>query len=433
MRRCESNRRRAAILRGLIRQLINQQPLLISHIQEKYVDRGKELFEDINSWVAMSRILTDILEDRNIKNIILVIDGLDECQINLRELLDRIMQKWSSYPHVKWIVSSRNWPSIHERLNAVGQLSLELNASVSTAVGLYIQHKVHQLVKLKRYDPGTRNAVQQTLVKNADGTFLWVVLVCQYLENVPRDPLTKLRKFPPGLGPLYERMMKEILESLELEDINLCKQILEFMTVAYRPTTLKELASFIETSEALSDNLDLLKTDIDLCGSFLTVKDNTVYFVHQSTKDFLAEKASSEIFPSGMEEIHHTIFSRSLHTMRRTMQRDIYSLHAPGFPINRVKQPERDPLASVRYSCIHWVNHLHDYHSRQTAKQHEDLQDGSMVDKFLRKHYLHWLEALALLGGLSEGILAMSQLADLAQVSHETLLLCSPQVVLTLL
>ncbi|OJJ81885.1 WD40 repeat domain-containing protein [Aspergillus glaucus CBS 516.65] len=190
------------------------------------------------------------------------------------------------------------------------------------------------------------------LVKNADGIFLWVALVCQYLENVPRDPLTKLRKFPPGLGPLYERMMKEILESLELEDINLCKQILEFMTVAHRPTTLKELAYFIETSEALSDNLDSLKTDIGLCGSFLTVKYNTVYFMHQSAKGFLVEKASSEIFPSGMEE---------------------------------------------------------------TTKQHEDLQDGSMVDKFLRKHYLHWLEALALLGGLSEGILAMSQLADLAQ------------------
>lgn len=118
--------------------------------------------------------------------------------------------------------------------------------------------------------------------------------------------------------------------------------------------------------------------------------------------------------------------------MGRTLRRNIYSLHVPGFPISQVKQPERDPLASVQYSGIYWVNHLLDYHFHQTAKQHEDLQDGGMVDKFLRKKYLHWLEALALLGGIPKGILAMSRLADLVQVSHETLQLCSPRVALML-
>lgn len=204
------------------------------------------------------------------------------------------------------------------------------------------------------------------------------------------------------------------------------------MTIAYWPTTLKELASFIETSEAFSNNLNLLKKAIGLCCSFLTVKDDRVYFVHQSAKNFLVEKASNEIFPPRMEGVHHTIFSRSLQTMGRTLRRNIYSLHVPGFPISQVKQPERDPLASVQYSGIYWVNHLLDYHFHQTAKQHEDLQDGGMVDKFLRKKYLHWLEALALLGGIPKGILAMSRLADLVQVSHETLQLCSPRVALML-
>lgn len=146
------------------------------------------------------------------------------------------MHKLSLYSHVKWIVSSRNGPSIKERLDALGRLFLELNAkSVSTAVGLYIQHKVRRLVKLKSCDLGTQNAVQQQLIENADDTFLWVALVCQYLEKIPRDPLIELRKFPHGLGPLYDRMVKEILEYkiLELEDINLCKQVLRFMTVVY--------------------------------------------------------------------------------------------------------------------------------------------------------------------------------------------------------
>ena len=65
---------------------------------------------------------------------------------NLPKLLDFIVQKSSVSPRVKWIVSSRNWPDIVERLESAGhkvRLCLELNAeSVSTAVSIYIQHKV---------------------------------------------------------------------------------------------------------------------------------------------------------------------------------------------------------------------------------------------------------------------------------------------------
>ena len=75
---------------------------------------------------------------------------------NLPKLLDFIVQKSSVSPRVKWIVSSRNWPDIVERLESAGhkvRLCLELNAeSVSTAVSIYIQHKVLQLADKKKYD-----------------------------------------------------------------------------------------------------------------------------------------------------------------------------------------------------------------------------------------------------------------------------------------
>ncbi|KAF2689000.1 hypothetical protein K458DRAFT_465673, partial [Lentithecium fluviatile CBS 122367] len=43
------------------------------------------------------------------------------------------------------------------------------------------------------------------------------------------------------------------------------------------------------------------------------------YFVHQSAKDFLFAKALNEIFPSGIEEGHYEIFSKSLEAMSRTL------------------------------------------------------------------------------------------------------------------
>ena len=136
--------------------------------------------------------------------------------------------------------------------------------------------------------------------------------------------------------------------------------------------------------------------------------------------DFLLTKASDRIFPSGIQEVHHTIFSRSLQTMLRTLKRDIYNLHAPGFPIDQVKEPEPDPLATVRYSCIYWVDHLRDCGSSKNA---DDLQDGGAVDKFLTQKYLYWLEGLSLHRSISDGVLVMAKLEGLLQVSLKLVVL----------
>jgi hypothetical protein len=97
----------------------------------------------VNTWVALVEIFTDILQDLNLNKTYLIIDALDECVTDLPKLLNFIVQS-STSPHVKWIVSSRNWPDIDERLKNAGRnLSLKLNVdSVSTAVKIFIQYKV---------------------------------------------------------------------------------------------------------------------------------------------------------------------------------------------------------------------------------------------------------------------------------------------------
>lgn len=340
-----------------------------------------------------------------------MIDGLDECQAGLLELLNMITQHWSSYPHVKWIVLSRNWPSVKERLESWEQISLELNSeSVSTGVGLYIDYKARELARLKRYNVQTLNAVHHYSSTNADGRFLWVALVCQFLERVQWDPVAKMKTFPPELDSLYHRMMQEIRES---EEDEVCREILGLTAAAYCPITLQELASFSKILRDHSDDNESLERAISLCGSFLTIREGTVHFVHQSAKEFLTGKAFDELFPLGIELVHHTIFSRSLSNMGLALCRDIYSLRNPGFSIDKVKRPTPDPLGAVQYSCIYWIDHLHDAHHIAAAKQ---PQDCGNVYGFLREKYLYWLEALSLLRGMSQGVRSMSKLEELVQV-----------------
>ena len=344
-----------AILRGLLYLLINQQPSLISHIQKKHDHAGKSLFEDTNAWIAMSEIFTSILQDPSLRSTFLIIDTLDECVVARSKLLDFIVQKSSISPRAKWVISSRNWPDIEERLERAGykiRLCLELNPkSVSAAVRTYIKYKTRQLADGKDYDDRTRDAVLQYLVSNADNTFLWVALVCENLKDVPRwKTLAKLKEFPPGLDLLYQRMLNQICES---DDADLCKQILAIASTVYRPITLMETTSFIETRVDIASDHKSLTSIIGLCGSFLSFREDTVSFVHQSAKDFLMKKASKEIFPLGIDDVYYTIFSRSVLAMSNILRRDIYGLCAPGISIDQVKPPFPDPFAAIQYSCLY--------------------------------------------------------------------------------
>jgi hypothetical protein len=414
-----------AVLRSLIYLLVDQEPSLISHIRRKYDQAGKTLFDDANAWVALSKIFTSILQDTSLNTTYLIIDALDECVAGLPRLLDFIIQKSSELSRVKWIVSSRNWPSIEKNLDAATEkvrLCLELNEeSVSAAVATFIQSKVDWLAKRNRYNSNIRDAVQRYLSLNANGTFLWVALVCQELSSIAGwKAQQKLTTFPPGLDALYSRMMEQIKYS---EDADLCKRILAVVSAVYRPLRLDELESLVDMPDGIAGECDALSEIIGLCGSFLTLRGCTVSFVHQSAKDFLVEKAYNEIYPSGIEHVHHTIFSRSLQVLSKTLKRDIYGLGAPGFPIEQVKQPDSDSLSASRYSCIYWVDHLCDWNTSPCANHRADLQDGGVVDVFMRKKYLYWLEALSLCGSMSDGVVSMAKLEALIQVILESVIL----------
>ncbi|PVH99085.1 WD40 repeat-like protein [Periconia macrospinosa] len=404
-----------AVLRGLLYMLVHQQPSLVSHIRKKHDHAGKALFEDANAWIALLEIFTDVLRDPSFKCTYLIIDALDECATGLPKLLEFIVQTSCVSARVKWIVSSRNWPDIEERLERAGQkvkLSLELNAaSVSTAVQFYIQHKVTQLALEKGYKEKEKSAVLAHLTSNANDTFLWVALVCQNLGDIPRwKVLAKLEAFPPGLDTLYNQMMQQISSS---DDADLCKRILALIAIVYRPVTLDELTYLCEPLEDMADDFDSVRQIVGLCGSFLTIRSSTVSFVHQSAKDFLCTKVVSDIFPSGMKEVHCAIFLRSLQVMSKTLRRDMYGLGALGYPTDQVDDPDPDPLAASRYSCIYWIDHLSDWNRGCSAHHRIHLQDQSPVDNFLRTKYLYWLEALSLCKSMSKGVISMAKFETL--------------------
>ncbi|WZH44187.1 wd-repeat protein [Fusarium acuminatum] len=399
-----------AVIRGLIYRLVVQRPPLISYIEEKYDHAGKQLFEDGNAWQALSKIFMAMVEDPILDGVLLVVDALDECITNQEKLLDLIVRS----SNVKWIVTSRNWPEIEQVLDRSTQkvrLHLELNQdSVCKAVEAFIEYKVDQLAEEKQYDTELKTDVESYLAENADGTFLWVALVCQELADnkVFRKSHThrRMKSFPKGLDPLYGRMMETISSS---DDSEICREVLALVSVVYRPVTLTELKTLL--SSDFEDDFDELPQIIGCCGSFLTLRGDAIYFLHQSAKDFLLSKASDQILPSGLAYQHGFIFEKSLQALSDTLRRDICQLDHPGFKVDDISPDDLEPLDIIRYCCIYWVDHLHD---SEPNSLNNKLRHGGDVHVFIQKKYLYWLESVSLLSSTVEGVKAMNKLEDLA-------------------
>ncbi|KAK5994041.1 Vegetative incompatibility protein HET-E-1 [Cladobotryum mycophilum] len=260
------------------------------------------------------------------------------------------------------------------------------------------------------YDPEEQKEIESDLVSRADDTFLWVALAYQhlsarkeYMQSI-EEVRTNIKNMPKGLDNLYERMMEYICT---LEPLERYKGILTVVCLTYRPLALQELQFLAKHRDIRNVGLDRLKKVIHQCGSFLTFQDESITFIHQSAKDFLIQRGAEPrfaILPPSIQEAHREICLRALENMSETLRRDIYGLNHPGTSATEVNAPDPDPLAPVSYSCVNWVNHILD------SGHSNDRNVGNAICKLLHDHFLHWMEALSLLGEVSVGATAMREL-----------------------
>ncbi|PHH49546.1 Vegetative incompatibility protein HET-E-1 [Ceratocystis fimbriata CBS 114723] len=390
-----------SVLRGLIYHLACYDPRLTKHVRKKY-DINRDVFRNQGVWHELCDILASMLNDPSLENAILVVDALDECITRQKDLLEFIAKP----SHAKWIVSSRNSPDIEEVLNDAEQkvkIHLEINeASVSAAVNSFIDFKVDQLARKKKYDRETRLAILEHLRLNAGGTFLWVSLACQELSSQKCPNWQRLKELKISLtesDSLYRSMLEQINQH---KDSKLFKDILATALVLYRSATVEELHLLVEGLQ----NFDREEAEeaIKSCGCFLTIRSNSVSFMHQPENDYFLNECLREILPFSIADQHRKVFTRSLDLLHDVLKRDIYGLNTPGCLIDEVNAPQPDPLAAIRYSCTFWVNHLLDSRVDVIASENDKILD------FFKKGYLHWLEALSLLNQVSIAGKAMQQL-----------------------
>lgn len=419
----DGDREASFVVATLIHGLAKQQPSYLRRISKDYDHENKYPFQGKRPFQALAGILKDILEDNPTRTgIILVVDALDECKTDtdLDQLLDLILET-SSIQNVRWFVSSRGLPAIHQKFDApdakMRKLSLDQTGEdIQQAVQAYIHHRMRGLHRL-RMSEEKKEKLQNRLLRKAGDTFLWLSIVMAELKNVASwDIDDVVDGLPDDLESLYVKLLQNLLEGLgQRKNKKLVKDVLyktlATTAAALRPLYIEELKELAEFPAKIRDNSQVEEV-IDKCGAFLTCQNNQVFLIHLSAKEFLTPEKLQSAFQSNPLDIHSHLFSRSMSVMEENLKRDICDLQEPGIDVDDIDTyPSPDPLSRLQYSCVHWIDHLEQV-------QFQDRSHYQAVRLFIEKSLLHWLEAMSLQRKMEEAIWAVEKLRSL-MVSFE--------------
>lgn len=411
-----------SVLKGIIWLLIEQNRAFLHRLRRKFAVIGRDIFEGPNALYALWGVLQDIIDDSSYGTLFIVIDAVDECdQGGLDVLLNFIAESRKGSPQrVKWLLTSRHSFDTQRWLGCKIDdrflISLEANAvKVTEAVDAFIDSNVQALAILKKYNNDLQDEMKLDLRQKAEGTFLWVSLVCKRLKSVSRhNTKSVIAQFPAGLVPLYERMLHMMLHSEDDEQVRCCKMILQSAVSTYSPLHVKEMGGIAGLPKELSHDYDYQHELVDQCGSFLKISEDTVSFVHESAKEYLGANRRKFSISQPHEE-HLMIAIRCMDIMLGTLKENMGVLDSPGSALSNAQADVvRDVVAQCGYSTCFWIDHL-----RQSSQRGADslTMNTPQVERFLRSCFLHWCEMLCLMGEVPRGRKALQNLAGLVHVS----------------
>ncbi|KAG4441376.1 hypothetical protein IFR05_003133 [Cadophora sp. M221] len=282
------------VLRTLILELLRSQHHLTSHIFEHFARQRQT-----PSLGQIKKLLPDLLSA--VSSVRIVIDGLDECQEKdqkaiLTELLSAAKASTST---CKIFVSSRAETFISKALRKRPTISLtekREREKVDEDIRDYVRHS---LIALRDTFPGTLvDDVERTVVRKAQGMFLWVRLVISELSD--RESAYELRKaahnLPQGLHRAYRRILDRVQSEYSAYSSKKAILILQWMACSFRPLKTFEIQDglvFAAPDCLLNDETKPNKSLLDLCKPIIEEGiGNTVDFVHFSAKEYILHQTS---------------------------------------------------------------------------------------------------------------------------------------------
>ncbi|KAI5842018.1 hypothetical protein BZA05DRAFT_360237 [Tricharina praecox] len=267
-------------------------------------------------------------------------------------------------------------------------------------------------------------ATLERLVDKADGLFIYAATVCRFIDNkdcYPPDRLTSVLEDTVHIGSPAQQLdviyTKVLGTAIPVEDsgspgierqIHLFKRAIGSIVILIDSLTATALGQLL--GARLGEVEGILKSLSSVVG-YSDSGDTTIRLLHPSFRDFLLDSGRcDDRFRIMGDNAHEDLALCCLEVMSRHLKQDICSLELPSTITSEVDLSilQRCLPQEVRYACRYWLVHLQ---RSKVELCHQNTGSESLhhrVHTFLKKHFLHWLEALSLLGNLAEGVLMMT-------------------------
>lgn len=367
----------------------------------------------------------------------IVIDALDECgsDDDIRLILQLLVEvKDLSAIDLGVFVTSRPEIAIRlgfENMPEIIHQNLDLRdiprQTVEHDVAVFLRHELGRISQEHKCHDWPSQDDIQSLVQRANGLFIYAATVCGFVDDKNWDPQVRLSRILQGgsseaggtvqLDEMYSEVLRCALTKKQRggEIVKLCNR---FKQVVGSIVTLSDTLSVSALANLLNISAKNVELAVGTLHSVLNIPNDPeipIRLLHPSFHDFLSDEARCEDRRFFVEKsiVHGKLLTSCLRIMSRELKRNICNLETPGSSPQDVEREKlyRHLPRHVQYACQYWVEHLACADPKQ--RNHLGLRDGGTIHEFLQRYYLHWLEAMSLVGKMSEAVLMVVKVRDM--------------------
>ncbi|KAI5837295.1 ankyrin repeat-containing domain protein [Morchella snyderi] len=237
----------------------------------------------------------------NFKEVVLVLDALDECPKVVRKVICNYIAKLlqNTPDKLKILVTSRPEDDIRIAFKSSKFETIEVAAkNVTPDIKSYVLYTLANQ-EGSGYaicdDINLQQEIFHALLSHADGMFLWVQSQLDYVYELPSKARIQkaLKALPKDMRETYQRIVEKIKKQID-ENVEIARLALTWVVYSARPLQSAALA-FLVAVESTGEWETLLKGPqlyetrwlMNICCGLLTARDDVVRPVHFTVVEFL--------------------------------------------------------------------------------------------------------------------------------------------------
>lgn len=376
------------------------------------------------------------------QSVVIVVDALDECEkdADIKLLLELFATLRSLGPLcVRVLITSRPELPVRLGFSSIGDTHRGLilhkvpRSIIEHDIYIFLRHEFDNIrnsfnkeapeeLRLSVHWPGESNL--ENLTRAAVPLFIFAATLCRFVSDSclgSPDELLKTVLYAIGTGQArklditYSQVLKQQVvkrPGCERRDIiDSFRLIVGTIVTLASPLSIRALAILLDVHMSkVTTRLSMLHSVLDVPQNL----DSPVRLLHLSFRDYLIDPENKETVEFWVDErlTHRKLAKDCLRIMRDGLSENICGLFSPGVRRSAVGlgQLENSMPLQLQYACMHWVYH-------QTEGDLAPNNDNEVYD-FLTTCFLHWVEAMCLLGRVKECLESLRSLARWLKVCH---------------